>query len=278
MFAAGLPRSGSTVLMNILNENPTIYTTGTCPLTYIFEGIKKACTSVSEFVAMDMDVLDKSMDGFLRQGINGWFEAQTKKPNIISKSRCWDMHYRHLFKLYKNPKIIYILRDPRDIIVSFEKLLAKYPNISMGSNDFPFEWNNFDKRIELYCTDISANLGRPLMMLDHSCEYMDKYPNNFFIFKWENFIKNPISLLNLLYDWMELPNFNHNLDCIPPSDYYEHDPVYRSLVSHKTKSKFEPIPPQWPQHLTKDQSSTILRNLKSFYLRFYPEMLHNEFR
>lgn len=272
MFCIGLPRSGSTLLMNILNSNPDIYTTGTCPLPYIFDGMKQATSQISEFIAMDMDTLDQSMSNFLKSGIDGWFQAQTQKPNVISKSRTWDQQLRYLFRIYKNPKFIVVLRDPRDIICSFEKLMEKYPHISMGANDAPFEWNNFSKRIESYCTESGANLGRPLKMMPHVQEYMQKYPNNFFMFKWEHFCIDPYRSLSNLYSWMELPYHEHDLNNIPPSDYVEHDAVYRSLVSHKTRTKFEPQPAQWPNYMTPEQSATILHNLSKFYADFYPEM------
>lgn len=273
MFCIGLPRSGSTVLMNILNENPEIYTTGTCPLPYIFDGMKQATSQISEFVAMDMDALDQSMSSFLKYGIEGWFQAQTKKPNIISKSRTWDQQLRYLFRVYDNPKFIVSLRDPRDVICSFEKLLEKYPHIFIGSKEYPFEWNNFNKRIEYYCTDSGANLGRPLQMMPHIHEYMMKYPKNFFIFKWEHFSIDPIRSLQALYQWMNLPLYQHDLNNIPATDYIEHDAVYRSLVSHKIRSKFESIPVQWPKYMTKEQSDIILQNLNWFYSTFYPEAL-----
>lgn len=273
MFCIGLPRSGSTLLMNILNSNPNIYTTGTCPLPYIFDGMKQATGQISEFIAMDQDTLDQSMSNFLRYGMDGWFRAQTHKPHVISKSRTWDQQLRYLFRIYENPKFIVVLRDPRDVICSFEKLLAKYPHISMGSREWPFEWNDFNKRIEYYCTDSGANLGRPLMMMPHVHEYMQKYPENFFIFKWEHMCKDPHSSLRSLYSWMGIPYHEHDLNNIPASDYVEHDAVYRSLVSHKTRHQFEPQGPQWPQYMTSQQSDTILHNLEWFYSTFYPEML-----
>lgn len=273
MFCIGLPRSGSTLLMNILNSNPNIYTTGTCPLPYIFDGMKQATGQISEFIAMDQDTLDQSMSNFLRYGMDGWFRAQTHKPHVISKSRTWDQQLRYLFRIYENPKFIVVLRDPRDVICSFEKLLAKYPHISMGSREWPFEWNDFNKRIEYYCTGSGANLGRPLMMMPHVHEYMQKYPENFFIFKWEHMCKDPHSSLRSLYSWMGIPYHEHDLNNIPASDYVEHDAVYRSLVSHKTRHQFEPQGPQWPQYMTSQQSDTILHNLEWFYSTFYPEML-----
>jgi hypothetical protein len=273
MFCVGLPRSGSTLLMNILNSNPQIYTTGTCPLSYIVDGMKHVSGQFPEFTAMDMDTLDQSMSSFLKHGINGWFEAQTKKQNVISKSRSWMSQFRYLFRIYENPKFIVTLRDPRDVICSFEKLLEKYPHIFMGDTSFPFEWNNFDKRIEYYCTDTQANMGRPLMLMPHMYEYMMKHPNNFFVFKWENFCDRPKESLKLLYQWLDLPHFEHDLNNIPPSDYVEHDPAYKSIVSHKTRSKFEAIPPQWNKYMTKEQSDTILNNLNWFYSTFYPELL-----
>lgn len=273
MFCIGLPRSGSTLLMNVLNSNPEIYTTGTCPLPYALDSMKQVASQVSEFVAMDMDALDRSMSNFIKFGIEGWFQAQTNKPNVVSKSRTWDQQLRYLFRIYDRPKFMVVLRDPRDVICSFEKLLAKYPHVFMGSREWPFEWNDFNKRIEYYCTDAGANLGRPLMMMPHVHEYMQRYPSSFFVFKWEHFCADPHGSLDDLYRWMGLPAYRHDLNSIPPSDYVEHDAVYRSIVSHKTRSKFEPIPPQWPKCMTKQQSDTVLHNLGWFYSTFYPETM-----
>lgn len=273
MFCMGLPRSGSTLLMNILNENKDIYTTGSCPLPYIFDGVKHTTTQVAEFLAMDMDTLDISMASFLRHGMNGWFEEQTNKSNVITKSRVWDQQLRYLFRIYDNPKFIVTLRDPRDIICSFEKLLAKYPHIYMGDREWAFEWIDLDKRIEYYCTNTEANLGRPLMLMPHVHEYMRRFPNNFFLFKWEYFCKDPHGSLSSLYQWMDLPAYEHDLNNIPPSDYIEHDAIYRSLVSHKIKSSFDPQPSQWHKYLSPSQSDTIVKNLNWFYANFYPELL-----
>lgn len=276
MFCIGMPRSGSTLLMNILNENPEIYTSGTCPLPYVVQSVKLLSNNVAEFKAMDMDVVNESLASFLRSGVNGWFDSQTKKSNVISKNRLWDEQFRFLFKIYDNPKFILTVRDPRDIICSFEKLLQKYPHIYVGTGENPFEWHSFEKRMELYCTDITNNMGRWLYMLNHSFEYMKKYPNNFFILRWEDFCSNSLGVLNNLYQWMNLPFFDHNLNSIQPSDHYEHDPVYSSLVSHKTRSRFEPIPPQWPKYFSEEQNHLILKKLNSFYSFFYPEILNNE--
>lgn len=276
-FCIGLPRSGSTLLMNILNENPNIYTTGTCGVPYLFNSCRETASNVSEFIAMDMDVLDNSLSNFLRKGIQGWFESQTKKPVVISKSRVWDQNLRQLFRIYENPKFIITLRDPREIIISYEKLLAKYPHILFGSKEFPFEWNSLDKRIEYYCTDIAANLGRPLFMLRHVLEYVEKFPNNFFMFRWEDFNKNPIFNLQAIYNWLNLPEFKHNLNKIPQSDYIEHDAVYKALVSHKTREKFEPTPILWPKFFSEEQNATILHNLEWFYKTFYSDLINGNF-
>ncbi|NDD14561.1 MAG: hypothetical protein EB072_18435, partial [Betaproteobacteria bacterium] len=102
---------------------------------------------------MDKDVLNEAYLGFLRQGLRGWFESMTDKPIVFSKSRVWAEYFTHTFALNPNSKYLVILRDLRDIICSFENLLNKYPNITIGDTEMPFQHNTFEKRMELYCTD-----------------------------------------------------------------------------------------------------------------------------
>lgn len=270
----GLPRSGSTLLMNILQQNPTIYTTGTCPMPYLLDAANIQANTISEFVAMDQNTVSKGLKSFLRHGFDGWYQTLTDKPHVISKSRAWDMHLNTLFATYENPKFIVCLRDIRDVICSFEKLLHKNTHIKIGSSDDPFHLLHIDKRIELYCTDGGANLGRPLHIIqNHIIEWMDRKPYNFFLFRWEDFNANPIRSLNHLYKWLELPEFNHDLNNIPQSAQFEHDHVYRALVDHQTRPKLEFLEPNWPNMLSERQSAVIIQNLKWYYEKFYPELL-----
>ena len=272
-YCLGLPRTCSSVLMNILNENPRIFTPGTCPTPYLISAGRDISTQVSEFIAMDKDVLNEAYLGFLRQGLRGWFESMTDKPVVFSKSRVWAEYFTHTFALNPNSKYLIILRDLRDIICSFENLLNKYPNITIGDTEVPFQHNTFEKRMELYCTDGMANLGRPLHMLPHVVEVAKQHPNNFFLLRHEDFNDNPKQTLKLIYQFLGEEPFEHDFDNIPVPDYYEHDTVYRSMVSHKTGTKLKKLEPRWPQFMTPEQSQLVIQNNLTYYQTFYPEML-----
>ena len=268
-YCLGLPRTCSSVIMNILNENPRIFTTGTCCMPYFIEACQQRSGEVSEFIALDKDVLNKSYINFLRQGMRGWFEAMTDKPIVFSKSRIWSEWFPTTFAIDPNSKYLVILRDLRDIICSFESLVWKYPHV----NTLKILNEPFEKRMELYCTDTFSNIGRPLQNLPHVAEVAQKNPNNFFLLRHEDFNEKPRETLQMIYQWLGEPNFEHDFDNIPKPDYYEHDTVYRSLVNHKTRTKLEKLEPRWPKVMNEEQSRGVIENNRWYYEIFYPEVL-----
>jgi len=271
-YSLGLPRTASTLIMNILNENPRIFTTGTCPLPYLVDSSNQRTNEVSECIALDKDVLNKSYINFLRQGIKGWFEAMTDKPIVFSKSRSWAEFLPHTLAFDPNSKYLVILRDLRDIICSLDSLLWKYPQVVYDC-DTPFYRLSFDERIKSYCRDTDSLLGRPLSNLPHVMEVAQKYSNNFFILRQEDFNEKPREAFQMIYQWLGEEYFEHDFDNIPKPDYYEHDTIYRSLVSHKTGTKLKKLEPRWPKIMTEDQSATVIANNKWYYETFYPEFL-----
>lgn len=272
-YCLGLPRTCSSVIMNILNENPRFFTTGTCPLPYFVDSCRNISNQVSEFIALDKDVLNDAYLNFLRQGFRGWFESMTDKPVVVSKSRVWAEYLNHTLALNPNSKYIYIIRDLRDIICSFESLLNKYPNIIVGDETHHFQHEPFEKRMELYCTDGMANLGRPLNILPHVMEVAQRHPDNFYILRHEDFNENPRGTFQSLYQFLGEEYFEHDFDNIPPSDYYEHDTVYRSMVTHKTGTKLHKLEPRWPKMMTPEQSELVIQNNIQYYKTFYPEFV-----
>ncbi len=272
-YCLGLPRTCSSVIMNILNENPRIFTTGTCCMPYLIDACQKRSGEVSEFLALDKEVLNKSYINFLRQGMRGWFEAMTDKPIVFSKSRVWSEYLPHTFAIDPNSKYLVILRDLRDIICSFDSLLWKFPQVTYGDREKQFYQESFEHRMEVYCRDISSLLGRPLKVLPHVLEVAQKNPGSFFICKHEHFNENPRETLRMIYEWIGEPNFEHDFDNIPEPDYKENDSVYRSLVYHKTGTKLKKLEPRWPKIMTEEQSKAVITNNLSYYQTFYPEAL-----
>ena len=272
-YCLGLPRTASTLIMNILNENPRIFTSGTCCMTYLIEACQIKSSEVSEFLALDKEVLNTAYTNFFRQGIRGWYETMTDKPIVFSKSRAWSELLPHTFAIDPNSKYLVILRDLRDIICSFESLIWKHPQVNVGTVEKPFHHEPFETRMEVYCTDRTTLLGRPLHMLPHLMEVVERNPDNFFILRHEDFNEKPREALQVIYQWLGEPNFEHDFDNIPKPDYYEHDTVYQALVNHKTGTKLKKLEPRWPKVMTKQQSQTVIANNRWYYETFYPEAL-----
>ena len=272
-YCLGLPRTASTLLMNILNENPRIFTSGSCCMPYLFDACQERSGTVSEFIALDKDVLNKSYLNFLRQGMRGWYEAMTDKPIVFSKSRVWAEWLPTTVAIDPNSKYLVIIRDLRDIICSFESLIWKYPQVDYNGDEGRFHQLPFEKRMQIYCTDIASLLGRPLKILPHVMEVAHKNPNSFFFLRHEDFNEKPRESLQMIYKWLGEPNFEHDFDNIPKPDYYEHDTCYRSLVSHKTRTKLDKLEPRWPKVMTEEQSKMVIENNRWYYEAFYSEVL-----
>jgi len=127
IYQSSLPRAGSTLLQNILHENPSIYATPTDGVLELIFAARGNYTSSPEFKAQDSIQMQKGFLNFCRQGMTGFYESITDRPYVISKSRGWGVHYGFLNEIFPQPKIICMVRDLRDIYSSMEKNHRKKP-------------------------------------------------------------------------------------------------------------------------------------------------------
>ena len=89
-FLGGMPRSGSTLLAALLQQNPQVYATGTDPLPgIIHSNILQAARYTEAVQAMSVSQSDKAFYGLCVQGAKGWYESLTTRPVVFSKSRIW---------------------------------------------------------------------------------------------------------------------------------------------------------------------------------------------
>lgn len=273
-FCGGLPRSGSTVLMNILQQNPEVFTTTTDPLPLNLHRYMLQKFRVTEtFQAMDADRADRALYGMAMGAINGWYSGITDKPIVISKTRFWN-RIRHLLP---ESKVIIMIRDLRDVVESFNKVNLKLKALHTYSGEgnslyaAMTEMQKFDYHFNSD-NSLSGSLKEEISVAMELWMYEDKKDTIKFV-RYEDFLKNPIDTINSIYAFLNLNYYEHDLNNISQSEMFEHDNAYfMERTNHRTKPSF--IEWQPPKRRLSDRiHNRILEEYNWFYNAFYPEEL-----
>lgn len=271
-FCGGLPRSGSTVLMNILQQNPKIFTTGTCALTEIISHHVLIKSRYREaFQAMSVQQADKAMYGFIHGATKGWFEALTGKPVVISKNRNWSSVYH----LYPNSKYIVTVRDLRDIAESFERVNDKTTSLhAYGDSGVVVPAMHIHEKFKHYFSEPNALSGALNYEVPRMMEWFQRDKSKVFFLRYEDFTKEPILMLRKLYNFLELQWFDHDLNNIEQSELFEHDHSYfRERTDHVVQKKFR-LFEEPKRSLSNVFQERTIKEHKWFYDAFYPEVLN----
>lgn len=270
-FCGGLPRTGSTVLMNILQQNSRIFTTGTCALAdLIHQHILVKSRFRESFQAMSTEQADAAMHGLIHGATKGWFEGLTNKPIVISKNRSWS----NLFHLYEKSKYIVMVRDLRDIVESFEKVNSRILSLHTFDDDGTLLPSMSETEKYKYHFYTRNSLSEPLNTeIPRMMDIFNKQKNKVLFIRYEDFTKDPDYILNKLYNFIEEPYFKHDLENINQSNVFEHDHAYfRERTDHITKSKFEYY--KKPKRTLSEQfHKKILQEFRWYYDAFYPDEL-----
>jgi sulfotransferase len=270
-FCGGLPRSGSTILMNILQQNPRIFTTGTCALPDLISNHILIKSRYREsFQAMSTEQADKAMYGLVHGATQGWFEGLTTKPIVISKNRGWSS----IFHLYNRSKYIVMVRDLRDIVESFErvndKILALHTYGDAGV--FTPAMHQHEK-FKHYFDESNAFSDALQREVPRLMEVFKRTKNRVMFIRYEDLSVDPDQMLAKLYDFIEEQPFQHNLNKIEQSEMFEHDHAYfRERTDHKTSPAFRYFEPP-VRTLPESFHNRILKEYRWFYEGFYPNEL-----
>ena len=264
-FNASLPRSGSTLLQNILAQNPNIYATPTSGISELLSDGKNIRTNSASFMAQDDGVMREAFRGFCRGGIEGYFKNITDKPYIIDKSRVWISNVDFINFFYPSPRILCIIRDPRAIFASAEKAIRRNPDKSPNiSNGTPLSNITLEQRV--YWHMQSSFIGSSLMSLKEMI--YQKNDKKVLFLKYENLIQNPLQEINRIYQYLGIPYYNHNFNNIQQLTH-ENDIIHGIFGDHKIQSKLEYKEPDFEEILTLPISNLIKNEYKWFYEWFH---------
>jgi sulfotransferase len=248
-YQSSMPRAGSTLLQNILAQNPSFYVTPTSGLLELVFGARLNYTNSAEFKAQDAAAMKKAFLAFSRAGMEAYFKALTDKPYVLDKSRGWGVHFDLLSLIFdEEPKIICMVRDLRQILASMEKKFRQNPDKHRPiENHGSLSGTTTFKRYLMHVQSPPVGLA-----LDRLIEIHQRGWNKKVLFlRFEDLTMQPAQTLQKVYGYLGIPEFKHDFDKVAQVTQ-EDDEVFGIPGLHEIRPKVEPMQSDYLNVLGRD--------------------------
>ena len=237
-FLSGIPRSGSTVLAAILNQNPMTHVSTTSGLVHALDGL--ANTWHSAGLLNQNDPTRTKLAQTMRGMIDAFYE-DTDKPIIIDKSRGWPISQIMAAMtqvLNHKPKVIATVRSVPDCAASF---------VRIGK---PSDLDEF-----MASGQLMDHLRTAYISLQEGYSYA---PESFLFVEYEDLLKNPKAQLERIHAFLDLPSFDYDFNNIDGSTVAEDDEqLHGTKGMHDVKPVLEAQHRQDPKELLKHHYSAF---------------------
>jgi sulfotransferase len=238
-FISGLPRSGSTLLCNILAQNDSLYVSkATSGCHDILFNIRNQWDRLIEHQAEGVD--HNQLKRVLQNVLNSYHS--TDKTTIVDKGRGWlSLIEMTEFILGYTPKIIVPVRNVSEILSSFEKLWRN----STGSSQWNFEQNDYYKAqtVEGRC-DIWSNADQPVGLAYNRVKdaISRGYKDKLLFLEFDELTSQPFQTIKKVYNYLDLPYFEHDFNNIQQYTSEDDVGVHRIPNLHTIRSQVRPVP------------------------------------
>ena len=250
-FVGGLPRSGSTLLMNLIAQNENVFCTPTSGLPNLLNNIKISWSSIIEHRADKNAADDENLKRILHTVFYNYHN--TDKPYIFDKSRAWGHNIEMIEEITgKKVKIIAPVRDIKDILASFESLYRK------GSYKFPPQGPmpqclTTEGRIQ-HWGSLQGEVGAAYAILKDA--FLRGYGDRFLLVDYDFLTQYPKYVMDRIWEFLDIPKIDHDFDNII-NQTPEDDSVYNYIDLHTIKNSIIPSESKAIQILGEDICKTL---------------------
>jgi len=250
-YTSGLPRACSSLLQNLLAQNPQVHATATSgvhEIGYIARGF---------FDTEEFKTFKNPLDGeqqyydFLRGGIQSAFDSRTDRPIVVDKCRSWVGHLDQLFKVFPDAKVLVPVRDVRGILTSLEKKRAQHPSRFTGVEKAnPQNWTTVEKRAQGWLSIPPLSIA-----LERIHDAVRTHKGRLHFVHAEDLTNDPQETMNKVWSYLGMDPFVHNTNNV--EQYTTEHELGFPYGDHKIRPKIEPLKKEWNEVLGRDLSSAI---------------------
>lgn len=231
-FIVGLPRSGSTMLANILKQNPEVHAEAVSSLSSLVGSVHANWNS---FEPNREYVNEQAKVGSLLGLLQGYY-AHIDKSIIIDKDRQWVSQIGLLEGLLQRKvKMVCMVRNPAEILSSFEKLRKQSPLFFSLPDQSLREGSTIASRAYFY-----AGPNGPLGLAHTNIKdaMIMGYTDRLLFVDYSRYCNSPKAQTKRIYEFLELPAYEHDFKNIVQEEQYNDTSVGLKDL-HKIKPKLE---------------------------------------
>lgn len=232
-FISGLPRSGTTLLSSIFNQNPRFSAGISDPLEMYVHSI---ITDTNTAVGMEKSVTIPKR----REIIKGIFDSFYSDANQVcfNTNRGWAANTSLLKDLFPDFKMIVCLREIPWVLDSFEQLNSKNPHTVK-----PLYHHQLLGTVYERCAMLMGNMPNfggyvsgPIANVKQSMFCNER--QHICYVEYDTLVSHPVSTLQQIYKFLGEDWFEHDLNNVEAS-YDEFDEQTRIIGLHTVRKKVE---------------------------------------
>jgi len=243
-FLGGLPRSGSTLLCNMLAQNPRLHATHTSACMDVMFGVRNNWDRLVEHKAHPNGEAKRRV---LRAILDAYY-AEVRQPVIIDKCRGWvSLLEMAEWALERPVKVLVPVRDLREVLASFEKLWRKNARGGQvrGEAENYFDFQTVEGRCAFWCRK-DQPVGLAYNRIKDALQR--GYRDRMCFVHFERLTSQPEETLRTIYRFLGEEPYQHDFDHVEQVTW-EDDTVHGFEDLHRIRPKVEPVPPSWPEIL-----------------------------
>lgn len=242
-FLSGMPRSGSTLLSSILNQNPRIYCGPSTPVLHLMSNAKNLLETDDTYLAFPKEE-QKSL--IIRSFIRNYY-SDIKKPIIIDKNRGWTGAVPMAKEfITDNVKIICTVRDISEILTSFLMLIRKHGVINNGKLnviDKDVAFKGLDLTDENRCEFLLSPAGICGKSSASIFSGLEKFKENILLVDYNRLVRDPDSTMKDIYKFLGEKYYKHDFNKITNINREKDKEIYGLDNLHHIRSKLEKTSP-----------------------------------
>ena len=233
-FISGLPRSGSTLLAAILNQNPAFKAAMSSPVFNVFHAAIGAMGTSNEYAIF----LDQDQKSRILRGILDGYYADAPAPVIFDTNRMWTARLPALRLLYPEARIIACVRNPAWILDSIENLIRKNPLDATRMFGTQAEQISVFARAD-GLIDKQRLIGSAYHALKEA--YYGADASAMLVLNYDTLVSHPKDALALIYQFLNEPLFAHDFDSVTyQAEAFDSQLLAKGL--HDVTGRVEPRP------------------------------------